>query len=624
MENKNKEIVIEPLTRIEGHMGIRLILDVTKRKPVPGSVRCYSTMFRGIEIILRGRRVEDSIHIASRTCGVCGASHAMASAQAADMALGTLPKPLGVMLRNMAYGMADHIYDHSLILNMLGGPDYSGKIVRRFTPAVYREACKTLAPNRDVHGMEKISDIMDALDPIQGRLWKLTVKYQRIAREAAVMIWGRHSHPATLIPGGIMTDLSSIESLLTGFTYRLIAITAWAKYVHSVWEDLIWFFRNIANYEGQGKTCLDENCTEYPLFYSSGLFDDPVEYAYAGETPEEIYASLPRVTSKRIVKPGLAAQGSSVTLLDASPIDYNVGVMEKVDHSFYDEWNSVLVEEDPLGNKLLWGKENPKWHPWNKMTLPKPSEKDWSGKYSWTATVRLLMKDGKITPVELGPVARLCISSLQSFSVESQSTSVRGGGGVLRVDLPATRSVSDLPQGVWESMELEYRAPACSTTLERVWARAFNIAVDAASVWINLEKLIEYLRKGIAIVTSTWTLGKYPKDATLGWGTLEAPRGAVNHWLVQKNGKVLNYQIHSPTTINMSPSDSTGLSPFDASIANTVVTEEGSPEEWVGLDFVRAIRSFDPCVSCSAHMQIISENKKLAVLKKVIYPAPEA
>lgn len=615
-----REIKIDPVTRIEGHLGIRVIVDELTRRPIADSVRAYGTMFRGFEIIVRGRNVEDAIHITSRICGVCGASHAMASTYAADMALGAVPEPLGVALRNMGFGMADYIYDHSLILNMLGGPDYSAPILKSYTPSVYFEATRTLSPNRDIHGFEKISDIMDALSPVQGSIWRLTVKYQRIAREAATLIWGRHSHPSTLIPGGIMTDLTNFQSLLMEYIYRLVSLTAWVKFVEKIWEDISWFFEDRINYSEQGRTCIDQDCKKYPIMFSSGLFDDPESYAGLGNSPEDIYKNIDSNAKKRIIKPGFVSQGDSLKLLETRITPYNVGVMEKVDHSFYDTWNNIYTDKDYLGTPLLWGVENAKWHPWNKLTIPKPEEPDWQKKYTWVTNVRYIFSNGSVTPIELGPLPRLAATSLQSFSVFASASEIRGGNGSIKLILPRSKGESDLPPAVGEEMELDYKSPNYSSTIRRVMARAFDLALAAASLWWYIDWVAEAAKSGGSLKTSRWTVGQHPSGITFGWGTLEAPRGSVNHWVVHQDGKIMNYQVHAPTTPNSSPFDQYGTSPFESSVRTTVVTEELPPDKWEGLDYMRAIRSFDPCLSCSVHIQFKNASSSRLV-KKLLLPS---
>jgi hydrogenase large subunit len=95
------EIFIDPITRIEGHLGMKAEVDITSKKTKNTWV--FATMFRGFEVFMRGRPPEDAIALASRVCGVCGASHASAATMATDMALGAVPTELGVVLRNMAF-----------------------------------------------------------------------------------------------------------------------------------------------------------------------------------------------------------------------------------------------------------------------------------------------------------------------------------------------------------------------------------------------------------------------------------------------------------------------------------------------------------------------------------------
>lgn len=591
-----REVFIDPITRIEGHLALRALIDENARKPK--DVWVFATMFRGFEVFLRGRPLEDAIHITSRICGVCGASHANASMHAVDMAYGVTPEPLGVVLRNLAFAMTDPLYDHSLILNMLGGPDYSELMVKKLTPRVWEDAQKIDAPNRDIHGFTKIADIMRALNPISGKIWQLTVKYQRIAREGGVMIYGRHSHPSTLIPGGISTDLSNAEYLLIGYTYRLTKLTAWAKFVWTIWEDLVWFYEEYENYKEQGKTY-----DKYRMV-SGGVFDDPEEYSSLGETPEEVYKNFDKAASKRSIKPGAFVDGELVT---KSYKEINLSIMEHVERAFYDDWKGkmpIYTETDPEGNKLLWGKYDVAYHPWNKTTIPKPGAKDWNGKYNWAAHVRFVWKDGRIIPFEVGPIARLVVTAYQPSGFGN-------GNGTLKVELPRSGGADDLPAGVIDPIEFEWRAPSFSTTLQRDLARAFNIVIDIAIAWQNVLKALELVRTGRVKTSRPWTP---PSRRTFGVGFTEAPRGTVRHWVVQEGGRIVNYQIHAPTTGNVSPKDKWGMSPFEQSVYNSVITEEVSPEEWQGLDFVRAIRSFDPCIACAVHIQV----GKIKAIKKIL------
>lgn len=597
---------IDPITRIEGHLALRAEVDENTGKVKEAWT--VAAMFRGFEVFLRGRAPPDAIHITSRICGVCGSSHANASKIANDMALGAVPEPLGVLLRNMAEGMTDHTYDHPLILNMLGGPDYSEVIVSRLTPSIWDEAAKTKAEFSDIHGFSTIADIMRGLNPLQGDIYVKTIKYQRIAREAGVLIYGRHSHPSTLIPGGISTDLTNAQYLLIEYAYRLAKLTAWAKYLVAIWNDLANFF-NENGYLEQGKTY------ESPILLSAGLFDDPELYSIMGEDYVEIYRNIDKAFEARTIKPGLIINGELVT---TKYTEINRSIIEFVESGFYDDWVEknieTFTETDPLGEKLAWGYGDLyKWHPWNKITLPKPQAIDWASKYTWSTEPRIIWKDGKILPFEVGPIARLWITSLQKSEFGQ-------GNGTLRVTLPRS-VVDDLPPGTHEELEFEWKIPKikASTTIERVRARAFNIALDIYSMWYSLLSALEEIKSGRLKTSRPWKKPTF----SLGAGLTEAPRGTVRHWMVVKNYKIANYQIHAPTTNNASPinrkckgyNERYCRGPFEVSILNSRITEEVPPEEWKGLDFVRAIRSFDPCLACAVHIQVSNR-----VIKRILVP----
>ncbi|MCE4629338.1 MAG: nickel-dependent hydrogenase large subunit [Desulfurococcales archaeon] len=602
-----REMVIDPITRIEGHLGLRLVIDTDTKRPIADTVRSFATMFRGFEVFSIGRPPEDLPHITSRICGVCGASHANADVIATDMVYGVSPYPMGVVLRNMAFAMTDHIYDHSIILNMLEGPDYSQAIVSKLTPSVWDEAQNTLAEHRDVHGFTKISDIMEALNPVTGKMWQYAMKFQRYAREAGVLIYGRHSHPSTLIPGGISTDLTNAQYIVIGYTYRLTKLTAWAKFNYYVWYDLLSFYESIG-YADNGLTY------DPPIAFSSGIFEDPDTYSSIGDfvEPEDFYKNVDTAMSKRLLKPGLVLNGELVT---TKYTEIQASVMEHVAKAFYEDWADKVrdlefyTEEDPAGNKLLWGKHDPAYHPWNKITLPNPTTKDWASKYTWATHVRIVWKDGTITPFEVGPYARLLTTAMQPSDFGP-------GNGTLKVTLP--RACSDeLPSSVCDEMTFEWTVPKKSTTIYRLWARAFNLLLDIHAAWVNVLKALELVKSGNTQTSRPW---KAPDRITRGVGFTEAPRGTVRHWMVQKSGKVLNIQIHAPTTGNVSPFDDYGRSPFEQSIVNSYITEEVSPDQWTGLDLVRAIRSFDPCIACAAHFEIRNNGRVLKTIRKIMIP----
>ncbi len=569
-----RTIFIDPITRIEGHLGLNAVVDTATK--VVKEAWAFSAMFRGFEVFLRGREPPDAVHLTSRICGVCAASHANASVRANDMALGAVPKPFGVVIRNLAWAATDHMYDHPTHLNILAGPDYSGMIVSKLTPSVYEEAKATKAENSDIHGFSTVADLLDGLNPLQGKIYILALKMQRIARHAGVLFYGTHPHPRTLIPGGIGATVTT-ENLIE-YSYRLTKLTAWVKMVVAVWEDIANFYNSIG-YEKQGMTY------EKPNLLSVGIFEDPEVYSSLGESPDEIYANIDEAGRKRFIKPGLILDGELVT---DKLTDMNLGTIELVDRGFYKDWDTTFVDRDPMGNPVVWGNaELAKYHPWNKTTIPNPQAQDWQSKYTWTGTVRFVWK-GKIYPIEVGPIARMWAHALQS-------------GGKVKIELPRTNGVLELPSGTWDAITFEWNIPkvGASTTIERMRARAYNVALDVAAAWNNLLMGLELVKAGKTETSRPWKKPSF----SVAFGFDEAPRGSVRHWMVVENYRIKNYQIHAPTTANLSPKGRWGKTgPYEESVIGTAITEEVPEDQWTGLDLVRAIRSFDPCIACSVHV----------------------
>ncbi len=180
----------------------------------------------------------------------------------------------------------------------------------------------------------------------------------------------------------------------------------------------------------------------------------------------------------------------------------------------------------------------------------------------------------------------------------------------------------------------------------RLYARAFSLACAVFAAWWSLTKLTEVFREKPAwynVPGRPWRYPQYPTFA-VGVGWLEAPRGAVRHWIVVKDGKIANYQYHAPTSGNATPKtnleklaklvgkyiepiegvegavvDNCIVGPYEASALHVYITEEVSPYEWTGLDVVRSIRSFDPCIGCAVHVQFLGSNRKVEKYINPIY-----
>ena len=563
MAPKRAEVFIEPLTRIEGHLAIYATADLETKRYVEAYV--YGTMFRGIEVILKGREPADAIWITQRICGVCPTPHGLASVECVDMTYNAPPTPFAVAMRDLALA-SDQMYDSSLGCGILQGPDYSEAIVKRLNPDWWNEAQKRKAERSDLHGYGTIADIMRALNPISGSLWLKCLQMAKIGRKMASLIGGKHPHVNSFVPGGVAKTVTASD--LEMFAAMLAQQIAFSKELTAAFDDLAEFLVDV----GYGEAGVREN-----NFLSYGAYDDP--YAYNAK-----YEDMAEWGEKRSVTPGVVIGGELVT---TDLVEINVGIREYVTHSYYEEWDGRDLEKDPLGNELA-----PE-HPWNKDTLPKPGPpKAWEGKYSWTTAPRWhdwrKRIDGEVHVLEAGPIARLWVTAKARKVPESTGSS-------LKFTLPRASVVGFR---VTEELTLEWKIPEKVNAIERVRARAYYHAYSAYVAYSILLKALEMVKKGEDRI---WNPYRRPKEG-IGVGLVEAMRGALGHWCIMRNGRVHRYQVITPTTWNASPRGPKGEpGPYEKAILESPVTEPVS-ERLNGIDVVRIVRSFDPCLACSVHV----------------------
>ena len=200
------DVDFDPVTRVAGALAFHTTVNLKDRKVV--DTASMATLFRGYEVILRGRDPRDAAFISSRACGVCGGVHATASALCIEMALDIKPPPLGIVIRNLLLS-CEYLYDNPLHLFILAGPDFSEALIKETNPEIWVKAKTAQAKNTAIHGYEKISDIMTDLNPLTGKLYLEALEMTRVAREAYVMLGGKYPHPETIIPGGVTTTLTT-------------------------------------------------------------------------------------------------------------------------------------------------------------------------------------------------------------------------------------------------------------------------------------------------------------------------------------------------------------------------------------------------------------------------------
>ncbi len=554
-----REWSIDPVTRVAGALAVHTVLDLENRKAVEAHSRAM--LFRGYEVILQGRDPRDAIDISSRACGVCGGVHATVSTLGLEMTFGITPPPLGVEVRNLGE-VGEMFYDRPLHLGLLAGPDYSTSLVSITNPELVTKAEKTLAPNGDLHGYRTIKDIMDALNPLTGQIYLEALEWTRVGRIMAMLMLGKYPHPSTLVPGGVMTTVST--STFNEYYTQLGKIFDFCKQIARLWDDICdFFFEANPMYEEVGRRKIN--------LAQTGIWDDSESY-------DATYANCNTWGERRWSTPGMIIDGKLVT---TRLTDINMGFEEFVDHSFYDDWTKTggpRFRTDPLGNPVS------PYHPMNKVTIPRPTGSSFKEKYTWDTAPRW---DRQV--VETGAYGQLWSTALAQKHPENPFYEATGDG--LRIVMPR----HGLPED-----ELFWKVPDKINALERNRARAYAMAFTAAIGMNCMLKALEYWRRG---ETAVHTPFKVPKDERLGVGFWEAGRGWLVHHQHIDKGKIVNYQITTPSTLNASPRDPFGgKGPYEEAVIDTPILESVPDDQVKGIDVLRAIRSFDPCMPCTTHM----------------------
>jgi len=577
-----KHIIVDPITRIEGHLRAEVIIDEESNKIVDAYIG--STMFRGIETILKGRDPRDCGLMAMRICGVCTGTHYQRSIEAVEDAFKiTIPKNAR-LVRNLIQG-ALYVHDHLVHFYHLHALDFVD--VLSATKADPAKAAEEAVKWANVAGykpyISAAADFKAIQDRVikfakQGRLgifgngywgnkhYKLTpeqnligvahyLKALDIQRDLAKMqaiFGGKNPHPQSIVVGGV-TCVQDIQNpaRIALFKQLLKDGTDFIKgaYLPDVYMAGTMYAEEAtdkdASYKGVGGT--GGGLLSY-MSYGDFKLDDTGFYK-----------------ASQLFPSGLVLDGDISKAYDLDPSK----ITEDVTHSWYE------------GDKPL--------HPYDGQTVPKYTglERKEDGyaylkteeKYSWIKSPRY---DGK--PVEVGPLARMVVGY------------VKGDERIKKyVDNFLTRS--KLPISVLFS------------TVGRTAGRAIEteLMADVMMEWVD--ELAKNVASGDL---RTWTEFDFDTVAadTKGMGLAEAPRGALGHWVKIKDGKVTNYQAVVPSTWNASPRDAKGqLGAYEAALIGTKVA---NPEE--PLEIIRTIHSFDPCIACAVHV-LDTRGKELAVYK---------
>ena len=554
-------IVVDPITRIEGHL--RIEAEIKDGKIVDAF--SSGTMVRGFELILKGRDPRDAWAFTERACGVCTTVHALASVRAVEDALKITIPPTAELVRNLMF-CAQYLQDHVVHFYHLHALDWVDVV-----SALKADPAQTSALAQKISPWPKSS--VGYFTDLQKRLTAFVESGQ--LGIFANAYWG---HPAYKLPP---------EVNLIGVAHYLEALE-WQKEIVKV--HTVFGGKNPhPNYLVGGAPCsfnIDEvnaiNAERLALvgslFQHAATFVEQVylpdllavapfytdwaaiggglkNYMAYGDLPMNGYGDPTRFKFPR----GAILDRDLGTVHEVDPRD-PAQVQEFVPHSWYE-----YTDGDAAGK-----------HPWVGETrlnytgpMPPYEQLNVDGKYSWLKTPRW-----KNHPMEVGPLARLLVG-YASGSKEIQD--------VVNEALAAL----NVPVG------------ALFSTLGRTAARGLETRLIARWALEFYGQLLTNLKNGDTRTHNgeMWDPATWPAEAK-GVGMSEAPRGALAHWIVIKDRKIDNYQLVVPSTWNASPRDAQGQrSAYEESLVGTPVADPEKP-----VEILRTVHSFDPCIACAVHV----------------------
>ncbi len=556
-------IVIDPITRIEGHL--RIEAEIKDGKVV--NAYSSSTMVRGIEKIVEGRDPRDLWAFTQRSCGVCTTVHAIASLRAVENALGIVIPPNAELARNLVL-VAQYLQDHVVHFYHLHALDWVD--VTRVLDADPK-ATSTLAqsiskwPNSspgyfsDVKARIKKFINSGQLGIFANGYWgnpamKLPpeVNLLAVAHYLEALDWqkeivkihtilgGKNPHPHFQVGGmGSTINLNDAGASLNTDTLDYISklLKGAHKFVNEVYvPDLL----AIASFYKNWGTIGVSKFRNYLVY---------------GDLPTDGYNN--KASFK--MPSGVILNGdlSTVHPVDLEKTDE---IKEFVNNSWYD-----YSVGDDKGLSPYNGETNIHY------TGPKPPYEhlDFDKKYSFIKTPRW---NGK--PMEVGPLARMLVGYAKG--------------------VPEYKEVVN-----YALKKLDIPAGALFSTLGRTAARALETKLVADWGLEFYDQLIRNIKNGDTRMANMekWEPSSWPKEAK-GVGYLEAPRGSLGHWVTIKDEKTAKYQMVVPTTWNASPRDPKGQrSAYESALIGTPIAEANSP-----LEILRTIHSFDPCLACAVHL----------------------
>ncbi len=550
-----RKITIDPVTRIEGHLRI----DCEVENGLVTNAWSSGQMWRGIEIILKGRDPRDAWAYTQRICGVCTTVHAIASVRAVEDAL-QLEIPLNAQfIRNMIVG-AHGIHDHMVHFYQLCALDWVDIVSATTADARTTAALGQKLSNWKGNSYQEIKAVQDRLKKFIGSgqlgifasgYWghpamRLTpevnllaathylqaLEYQRKINQVVAILGSKTPHIQNLAVGGVTNPINpdspsnlTIEKLFHIKTlidevgdFIKQAMLSDVAAIGAYYADWTGYGAGVLNYLSVPDMPMDSKCTTFAL--SGG-------YIPGGD--------LSKFTP-------IANQKEAML--------YN-NIKESIKHSWYNgNWDRSPYEED---------------------TVPNYTGYDYDSKYSWVKAPTFMGK-----PAQVGPLPHVVAMYLSGHA--------------------ATKTYVDTTlQNVSTLAGTTVGIEALHSTIGRIAARVIRCAVLYDTMNVQWQALVDNIGKGDF---DTFNTPVFPRGGQRGTGFHEAPRGTLSHWIVIENGKIKNYQAVVPSTWNAGPRNGEdALGPYEASLVGNPIADAELP-----LEVLRTVHSFDPCLACAIHL----------------------
>ncbi len=567
----NTRVVVDPITRIEGHLRIE-----AERSDEGQITSAYSsgTMVRGIETILMGRDPRDAWAFAQRICGVCTLVHGIASVRAVENALGYKIPANAQLIRNLMIA-AQYVHDHVMHFYHLHALDWVDVVsALNADPKATSELAQSISsyakssPGYFADTQKKLKNFVEGGQlgifangywghpeyrlPAEANLMAVAhyleaLQWQRDVVQIHTIFGGKNPHPNFLV-GGAPSPISNDPVTATGGAASTAVNIVTLGQVRDIIKRMMtfvdqcyipdtlavasfykdWFSRG----EGLG------NFMTYGDFPAAGL-DDPASW---------------------MIPSGVILNRDLSTV---HPIDLNdpSQVQEFVSHSWYDYSTGNSSGLHPYEGETEFAYDGPE---------PPYEHLDTNKAYSWLKSPRW-----KGHAMEVGPLARV----LMLYASGHEQTRELATYALTKLDAP-----------------LE----AMFSTLGRTAARTLETKIIGDQMQVWLDNLMANIKAGDLAVHNAeqWDPSTWPKECR-GVGFTEAPRGGLAHWIVIRDGKIANYQAVVPSTWNAGPRDPSGQpGAYEAALMDNHQLHDAAQP----LEIQRTIHSFDPCIACAVHV----------------------